>query len=283
MQQYLNEIDTIGEIRQARRHPAGKNYLWVLVEGETDQRLYAKLINGNNTKVEMVHGGVESLRFALSILIAETNQVIGIRDADFLHLNQQQETINHLFLTDVHDAEMMLLACDTVFAAVVAEYLPSRRSDFSSFRDTLLASLIFLAGLRWVNDTECLELNFKASLTHFYDANGLAITDKNQCIGQIAQCSPNKKRIPQVHEVENKIAGVSAYYQLCQGHDVEMAFALHANTVKPKNVKDTDIGKALRVTYRLEDFATTRLYRQLKDWETQTGYLLFDARSQAAT
>ena len=67
MQRYLNEIDTVGEIRQARRHPIGKNYLWVLVEGITDKKLYAKLIDGNNTKVEMVHGGVENLRKALSI------------------------------------------------------------------------------------------------------------------------------------------------------------------------------------------------------------------------
>jgi hypothetical protein len=276
MRKYLNEYSTINTIRlELRHHPAGKNNLWILVEGETDQRLYAKLINGKNTKVEMVHGGVESLRSALSILISETTQVIGIRDADFLHLNQQQETIERLFLTDVHDVEMMMLACDTVFAAVVAEYLHDKRSDFVSFRDALLDSLKFLAGLRWLNDTENLELNFKASLAHFYDANSLAIADKNQCIEHIAQCSPNKKRIPQVQEVEDKIIGISDHYQLCQGHDVERAFTLHANAVRNKNVKDTDIGKALRVAYRLEDFATTKLYRQLKNWEAQTGYLLF--------
>ena len=106
MQQHLDENDTIGEIRQARRHPIGKNYLWVLVEGITDQKLYAKLIDGNNTKVEMVPGktkGIEHLRNALLILTKETDKVIGIRDADFLHLDEQQETIDCLFLTDAHD------------------------------------------------------------------------------------------------------------------------------------------------------------------------------------
>ncbi len=274
MRQYLNEYSTINDIRLELRHPSTKSYLWVLVEGETDQKLYSKLINGTNTKVAMIHGGVEKLRKALSELILETTQVLGIRDADFLHLNQQQETINHLFLTDVHDAEMMMLACDAVFAAVVAEYLPDKRNDFANFREALLMSLIFLAGLRWLNDTENLELNFKASLTHFYNANGLVI-NKDDCIAHIAKCSPNKKRIPQVQEVEDKIIGISDHYQLCHGHDVERAFALHANSVKPKNVKDTDIGKALRVAYRQEDFATTKLYCQLKSWEARTGYLLF--------
>ena len=118
----------------------------LLVEGITDQKLYAKLIDGGNTKVEMVHGGVESLRNAISTLILETKQVIGIRDADFLHLDNQQESIAGFFLTDVHDAEMMLLSCDMAFKSIVAEYIPLKRAHFIDFRYALLASLVFLAG-----------------------------------------------------------------------------------------------------------------------------------------
>lgn len=71
MRQYLNENDTVGGIRQARRHPTGRNYLWVLVEGITDQKLYAELIDGEYTKVEMVHGGgINNLRRALIRLVA---------------------------------------------------------------------------------------------------------------------------------------------------------------------------------------------------------------------
>ncbi|MDD5113237.1 MAG: DUF4435 domain-containing protein [Methylobacter sp.] len=274
MRKYLDEYSTINTIRLELRHPAGKKYLWILVEGETDQKLYAKLIDGENTKIEMVHGGVESLRKALSELIKETRQVIGIRDADFLHLNQQLETIDHLFLTDVHDVEMMMLSRDTVFEAVIAEYLPDRRNDFAVLRDELLASLVFLAGLRWLNDIECLEFNFKAGIAHFYDSINLAM-DRRKCIERVEQCSANKKRIPQIQEIENKIAGVTDYYNLCHGHDFENALALHVNAKKSKNVKNSDIGAALRLAYRKDDFATTTLYCHLKSWEVQTGYQLF--------
>lgn len=278
MRKYLDESSTINEIRLLLRHPSTKQALWVLVEGETDQKLYAKLIDGHKTKVEWVHGGVESLRKALSTLSQETAQVLGIRDADFLHLNRQQETIERLFLTDAHDTEMMMLVCDTVFAAVVAEYLPERRNEFASLRDKLLASVSFLAGLRWLNDSGCLELNFQAGLTHFYDATNLAVNDE-ACIGAIAQCSPRRKHLPQAHEVRAKIADVTDYYNLCQGHDVESALALHiteiAKKTKGNGVRGAEIGKALRLAYRLEDFAKTSLYRSLKDWESQTGYQLF--------
>lgn len=283
MQRYLSEIDTIGEIRQARRHPIGKNYLWVLVEGVTDQKLYAKLIDGNNTRVEMVPGkdkGVEPLRNAMLMLIQETDRVIGIRDADFLHLDEKQETIASLFLTDAHDAEMMLLSCDTAFESIVAEYLPRERVNFKNFRHKLLASLVFLAGIRWLNNTESLELNFKGiGLNSFYNAINLKL-DKIKCIQEIETRSPNKKRPIQLDEIDQKIVDISDLCNLCNGHDVEKAFAQHITIVNKSvsnsnGVKDTDIGKALRIAYRRENFVTTKLYINLKNWEVQTGYALF--------
>lgn len=283
MQQHLDENDTIGEIRQARRHPIGKNYLWVLVEGITDQKLYAKLIDGNNTKVEMVPGktkGIEHLRNALLILTKETDKVIGIRDADFLHLDEQQETIDCLFLTDAHDGEMMLLSCDTAFESIVAEHLPRERLDFKNFRHKLLASLAFLSGIRWHNSTENLELNFKGlGLNNFYDAINLTL-HKVQCIQEIENRSPAKKRSIQPDEIDLKIADISDHYNLCNGHDVEKAFAQHVTEANKsisntKGVKDTDIGIALRIAYRKEDFAATKLYNHLRNWEVQTGQLLF--------
>lgn len=275
MRKSLDEYSIINTIRLELRHPAAKNYLWVLVEGETDQKLYAKLIDGKNTKVEMVHGGVESLRKALSMLILETKQIIGIRDADFLHLDNQVETIAHLFLTDAHDAEMMLIFCDTVFKAVVAEHIAHELPNFNNFRDKLLASLVFLAGIRWLNNTENLELNFQGlALTSFFDTEFLTL-DKSKCIQTIENRSPNKKRSIQMNEVDQKIAGITDYYNLCNGHDVEKTFAFHVTANKSKGIKDTDIGKALRIAYRKEDFATTTLYVHFKDWESQTGQLLF--------
>jgi Protein of unknown function (DUF4435) len=279
MRKYLDENSTINTIRLELRHPASKNCLWILVEGITDQKLYSKLIDGSNTKVEMVHGGVENLRNAASILVLETNQVLAIRDADFLHLNNKQETISCLFLTDVHDGEMMLLSCDSVFESIVAEYIPSKRTHFKKIRDEVLSSLVFLGGIRWLNNTENLELNFKGlSLDNFYNANSLTLC-KAECIQEIEKRSPNKNRSINTEEIDLKIANISDHYNLCNGHDFEKAFAQHANSVNQgtgaKGIKDSDIGKAMRLTYRKEDFQATKLYSCLKNWEVQTGYALF--------
>ena len=278
MRQHLDENSKINEIRLELRHPTGKKYFWVLVEGETDQKLFAKLIDGINTRVEMVHGGgVEPLRRTMSVLIQETKQVIGIRDADFLHLDQQQETINFLFLTDVHDAEMMILSCDAAFKSVVAEYLASSLTDFYLLRKKILESIAFLGVIRWINNSESLELNFKGlSLAAFIDPIKL-ILDKQGCIQEIENRSPNKKRAVQEQEIDAKLVGILDYYNLCNGHDFEKALALHITkkTIGKKGINDEDIGKSLRIAFRRQDFEATELYASLKQWEEQTGYALF--------
>ncbi|SJM90877.1 conserved hypothetical protein [Crenothrix polyspora] len=276
MRQYLDKNDTIGEIRQARKHPVGKSYLWILVEGLSDQKLYSKLIDGHNTKVEMVNGGGKNeLRDALEILIQETNKVIGIRDADFMRFDQQKETINVLFLTDAHDAEMMLLANDVVFQQVVAEYLPAQRTVFNTLRDCLLVSLLFFSGIRWINNTEDLGLNFDGiGLAKFYDANNLFI-DKDRCLHEVVTRSPKKKRVPDIAEIDSKLSGVNDYYNLSNGHDFLKAFALHVTANGSRGISHDEIGNALRIAYRKDEFKLTVLFNNLKLWESNTGYVLF--------
>ena len=41
--------------------------------------------------------------------------MIGIRDADFLHLADKETIPENIFLTDFHDAEMMMISCDNSY------------------------------------------------------------------------------------------------------------------------------------------------------------------------
>ena len=278
MQQNLNFHSATNSIRLQLNHPQGRHYVWVLVEGITDQKLYNKLLDGQNTKVEMVHGGGKnSLRQAVGELIAITDRVIGIRDADFLHLEQQQETLSVLFLTDTHDAEMLLLASDTALQQVLAEYCPDKFNEFSDFRENILRSLTFLSGMRWLNDSEDLGLSFKDVGWPVIYCPDTYTLDKNACLNKIAQCSPYKTRSLSVAEVEQKTAEITDYYNLCNGHDVLKAMALCITALNPKlkNLKHDALPANLRIAYRQADFAQTILYQNLKNWESSSGYSLF--------
>lgn len=43
---HLNQSAVIGSIRLQLRYPSGADKIWVIVEGKTDQKLFAKLLNG---------------------------------------------------------------------------------------------------------------------------------------------------------------------------------------------------------------------------------------------
>lgn len=275
MRKYLNENDTTNSIRLELRHPVGKHRIWVLVEGESDQKLFAKLIDGEHVKVEQVHGGVENLRKAIETLVDETNQVIGIRDSDFLHLDGRDETIKYLFITDYHDAEMMIVQCDHSFSSVVAEFSGDRLKDFHLLRDEILQSLTFLAGIRWKNHTENLELNFKGlGVGCFYDGAS-KVLQIEACVENIHKRSPNKKREVGQDEIFRMVTGVTDYPNLCNGHDFVKAFALHVSAISGKGTRHSEVEAALRVSFRLEDFKNTLLYDNLENWQHETGHILF--------
>lgn len=255
-------IDTI---RLSLRHPIGHKKYWILVEGESDQKLYQKLIDGDKTQVKSVSPeGIATLRSTLKTLLAESTEslqpikhVLGIRDADFIHLDGQQESQVNLFITDFHDAEMMMIACDETFKSWVSEYLSEELDNFQQLRKEFLHALKFLSGLRWLNHREDLTLNFKG----FYDESCLN-ANQQECIDKLAKRSPNKKRDVFIKEIDELVAEVTDYYHLCNGHDMEKVMA-RCVLKKHKGIKPERVGESLRLAYHKHNFATTKLYQSL--------------------
>jgi len=268
----LNENDTVKEIRQELKHPTAKNKTWVLVEGITDQKLFSGLMDRNRVNVEMVYsGGIEKLRETVAILTAETKQVIGIRDADFLHLNQQTETIPALFVTDYHDSEMMIMSCDTVFSAVINDHLPQEK-DFKKLRVKILKSLVFISTLRWLNNLDNIGLYLdKMRIKEFYDNESDLFFNKNAYLTRILQRSANEIREITADEINIQSSKTSDYLNLCQGHDFIQTLAFCIN----QNIKDKELENTLRISYRKEDFQQTKLYQSLKNWQDTNSQFLF--------
>ncbi len=267
-------IDTI---RLSLRHPTGHKKYWILVEGETDQKLYKKLIDGDKTQVKAVSPkGIVSLRSILKTLLAESTEslqpikrVLGIRDADFLHLDGQQESQANLFITDFHDAEMMMIACDETFKSWVSEYLSEELDNFEQLRHQFLQSLVFLSGLRWLNHREDLTLKVDG----FYDETCLNSNrqDRQECIDKLAKRSPNRKREVCVEEIDKLVAEVTDYYNLCNGHNMENLMSRRV----PGNYNAKQVGTSLRLAYHKHNFATTQLHQSLIKWQELHQVALF--------
>ena len=275
MRQYLDKTDKINAIRLQLRHPSGSEKVWILVEGESDQKLFSGLIDGKNVHVERVHGGLTSLREAVHILSAETKQVIGIRDADFLHLERKKEHTPHLYITDYHDAELMMVASDRTLSSLIAEYLDVNLYQPKVLRKQILQSLTFLSLIRYYNYLKDGQLNFKGlAISKFFDAITLSI-HVEVCIHEIHTRSPNKVVDIEVDIIWSLQTEEIELMQLCNGHDFEKALALFITHHSGPGVSEKEIGKALRLSYTQEEFRKTTLYSLLKEWESISGYVLF--------
>ena len=195
MQKYLNSNDVIGDIKLSLKHPATKNKIWILVEGDTDFRLFIKLLQKENkVEVKQSYGGVTNLLIAVETLIKETNRVIGIRDADFMRLKKEKVPTN-IFLTDFHDVEMMIIFSDESFKSIIAEYFSEKLNFFTELREEILTNLRYISIIKLHNDINNLEFNFKGSnISNFYDIN-INKLDEDKYIEHINQKSPNKREI----------------------------------------------------------------------------------------
>lgn len=275
MKQYLNETDKINAIRLQLRHPSGSEKVWILTEGESDQKLFSGLIDSKNARVEWVHGGLASLCKAVETLSKETKQVIGIRDADFLHLENKSESIPSLYLTDYHDAEMMMIASDKTMASLIAEYLDVDKYQPKTLREEILQSIAFLGYVRWYNHQQEVRLNFDGlALSKFIDANTLSV-QVEVCLHEIHVRSSGKRITIKVDVIRSLQAGEVDLLQLCNGHDFGKVLALFVTKRSTQGISEREVGKALRLSYTKEEFQKTTLFKSLKAWENRSNYALF--------
>ena len=215
------------------------------------------------------------MRKAVETLAKETKQVIGIRDADFLHLENKSESVPFLYLTDYHDAELMMIASDKTLASFIAEYLDINTYQPNVLREKIIASIVPLGYIRWYNHQKDGKLNFKGlALSKFYDSESFSIQIK-VCIQEIHSKSPNRSIDVEVDTIRSLKADGIDSLQLCNGHDFEKALALFVTGQSGKGVREKEIGRALRLSYTKEEFQKTALFEVLREWEEVVDYVLF--------
>ncbi len=270
-----DEHGVIGSIRLQLKSPLGKNKVYVIVEGQTDLKLFINFFDTEHqVDLQQANGGCEKLRMIVLEILKDTPNIIGIKDADFMHLSREQEVSENIFLTDQHDLEMMQIASDSTFYKVINEYLSDEREPLE-LRRRVLISLRFIAGLRWINETENLGLNFKnLGLTESYQAQDLTL-NQTAYLKVVLQRSANKKRELTEMEVAERINEINDLFNLCNGHDFQKALALYINSFGSKGIKEEQLGSAFRLAYTFKEFQKTVLYQNLQAWQLQHKKRLF--------
>lgn len=268
----IDSVDKIGEIKLAMKSTTGSRIIWMLVEGESDCKLFGKFVNGDTARVEYIQGGISALESALSELLEKTTKVLGVRDADFMHLENKSVSSKHLFLTDYHDLEMTMLSFEDVRNNLASEY---QVDDFKMLWSNILEEAAYVGYLRWYNHKKGGIASFKGlglgDITE-YALNKLTI-DKDKLVDKLNERIIKGYSSITLDTVKEFIDGNETrdLLNLCNGHDVAALIALAASA----QVSAKELHRHLRLSFTEKEFIETDLYKNLLGWQTDTGYSIF--------
>jgi hypothetical protein len=246
----------------------------MIVEGETDRRVYNRFVN-NSQCILIAANCKDNAIDAINILNKDNfNGVMGIIDADFWNLDKTKPHTSNLVITDTHDLETMILSSNAL-ELFLSEFGSQSRLTQFDIRESLIKAATPIGFLRWISSPtkENLELNFKnISFDQFINISNLKIS-VNNLIDEVMNSSDDfsidkrtiKSKIRELAEAEHDP------WQVCSGHDLIKIFSMELKNIfgnrKGKALTYEAIDCALRLAYDKTQFMLTRLYKLLLSWE----------------
>lgn len=251
--------------------------VFLIVEGHSDKLIYERLVNKQEVRVTIASGKNNAIK-ALSILEKDNFcRVVAVIDADFSRIEQQIPDSNHLFLTDEHDLEMMLIK-----SAAFDKLLKERGSEekiaaFSKdIRETLLKLGQEIGKLRLLSLRNKLDLKFEGlNFSKFIDKKNLNLSiDIDKLIRSIKNHS--QKLSLDEQQIKQDLSVISDEnhdpWQLCCGHDFISILAIALwkvlGTWNATDVKKEDLERDLRLAYELSYFYQTQIYQLMVNWQS---------------
>lgn len=289
MKKYLVGNDVINTIKLLLKHPSYKEKIILIVEGKSDIRLFRSLFDDDQIKFESIDGKKQLLEAMPNFIEHHKNKVLSISDADFDHIEGLEDThiLFDIFLTDYHDAEVMLLMSDSL-KSFINEYAQEK---YRSYLIINLLDLCFSIGknigiLRYINLKNNLELNFKKlNLSLFVDIKLIDIKiNLDTLIDVLISRSPQYKGdrynlLKLFHEYNSLNLNNE---QINCGHDLTNIIA---NIFRQKEISfetNMDINKvesALRISYTKDLFKKTNLFRKISNRITSINELELEKAS----
>lgn len=271
--------EKLNELRLDISHPNSNGVSFILLEGDTDIRLFRKLFNLQNCKVENIPGGNKKLEECVQTLVNIYPLVLGIRDADFIRLNENEYSLKSMFLTDLHDIEMTMLNFEPVLNAIVFEYSNMAINQHDTFRSNLIRTIKHVSYLKLINDKENLELSFSSGFQDLISFVHLKI-DFDQYLDRVIAKSPNSK-INDKNVLREKIVAIEEIepdlLQITNGHDLLNSFAKYFREEEKRNgVSGELLETSLRMLFSRDLFRQTQLFNQLTGWQIQNNVQLFE-------
>jgi hypothetical protein len=260
LRQARNINGIVGKILEFHQHDLGNNCACVLVEDLNDKRIFMDFFN--ERLVEFFDcNGRENLQRALEIVVVKVKNVIGIRDADFCHLEKISPHVKNLFFTDFHDIEMSILSFSEVRRKIFVDFLAL--DDMNVIWEAVLRLASFMGYIRWYNEKNDCGISFGGLFSN--DGINISQNDHQAIIDKLNFRAKTKitEDIISVFIDNNKTDDV---FNLCNGHDVSTLLTLAVKT------NEREFKSALYASFHSYLFAQTKLFQNILEWQTIYGF-----------
>lgn len=273
MRQHLTQEIKIGEIRLLFNSPAFRNKKICLVEGDSDLKIFGKIAKSNDLCYEPTNGRKELINVMSSISSEYSDRLFAICDSDFNRLNSICLSSYNILMTDYHDSEMLLLHSNAMHG-FIDEHISKEFIEQSKevLLRTCLETAYQIGILRWYNESESVNLNFKGlNYSEFIQAEMFSFNlDLEKLISILILRS---KKLEQSITKEIILTKFLEYRehnacekQVCCGHDVTNLLSMALNRTdlsKVGNLSHLGVESDLRLAYNQSDFERTSLYSNL--------------------
>jgi hypothetical protein len=250
----------------------------ILVEGLDDKEIYSNFFVPDIVYLRHCTGKSD-LQRSLSGLLDKTNQVIGIRDADFCNLENIKPENQNLFFTDFHDIEMTMLYFEEIRRNLFSEYGDWDKID--SIWEFIIKKASYAGYVRWFNEKNNLEISFGNNIYYKIEYND---NREQTLLDMLNEQSPNKKKPLTIEMINDFISAYKTddFFNLCNGHDVTTLIVLVLKDKTRRNISQEDCSNILRKYFHLTHFMQTRLYGSLLAWQRASGFDILKTAPGAA-
>ena len=271
--------NNISMIRSSHKGPI------LVVEGITDSRLYNKFIDRDEVKVVVGHSKDNVKRSISEVWGRKRDRsIIGIIDADLDRLCSKRYD-PPLFLTDKRDLETMILsspALDDVLTEFAdRDLLMDFERDHGNIRDVLARCAYPIGLLMYISSRDRIGLSFK-DIDYRFFINGRTLSaDIRKMVEEIFSISLNKgigkKELMDLISEEEEV--LDDPWIAVRGHDAVNILAIGLNNAfgsyNSKNMKSGELSGALRLSYNMDYFEDTTIYKDILRWSERNNFTIW--------
>lgn len=272
----ISPATLFAEIRLQRAVHKGS---FLLVEGDTDARLYGQFIDASQCSVVNCINRDNVLGAVLLLDASQFRGVIGLVDGDFAEVSNDNAPSPNIVRTQGNDTEMMIVdspALDKVLLQYGSEQKIATICAVSNatVKQIIAGEAAKIGLMRLASKRRGWNLKFKGMSYQFTTNSGSTVDSAAIAARVLARTGVGA---PNANDLQQECAALAALchdnFLLSNGHDyvriLARAFKRDIGTTNVFESDSSELEKVLRVAYERGYFAQTTTAEAIRNWEVQ--------------